>query len=140
MISRSPTDVQPVLDAIVESAARVCGIDDAVIFRLVRGTREMAAIYGAIPVCTSDATRLSSGFQPLGYSGPSDNPRSRRPGGNRHEYPEARFLSGLRYSTSSPFRFCERGTLSELLEFAHWRCAPSPRRRSNCLRPSLTRR
>ena len=28
IISRSPTNVQPVLDAIVESAAKVCGIDD----------------------------------------------------------------------------------------------------------------
>ena len=36
IISRSPTDVQPVLDAIVESAARVCGIDD-VLLRLHEG-------------------------------------------------------------------------------------------------------
>ena len=36
IISRSPTDVQPVLDAIVESATRVCGVDD-VVLRLRRG-------------------------------------------------------------------------------------------------------
>src|SRR4030095_3163230 len=36
IISRSPTDVQPVLDAIVESAVRVCGIDD-VVLRLREG-------------------------------------------------------------------------------------------------------
>jgi uncharacterized coiled-coil protein SlyX len=31
IISRSPTDVQPVLDAIVESAVWVCGVDDVVL-------------------------------------------------------------------------------------------------------------
>jgi GAF domain-containing protein len=50
IISRSPTDVQPVLDAIVESAARVCGIDD-VVLRLVEGNiRVPRAHFGPIPV------------------------------------------------------------------------------------------
>ena len=42
IISRSPTDVQPVLDAIVESAARVCGIDD-VLLRLHEGNMVVPA-------------------------------------------------------------------------------------------------
>ena len=49
IISRSPTDVQPVLDAIVESAARVCGIDD-VVLRLREGdTMVSRAHFGSIP-------------------------------------------------------------------------------------------
>ncbi|HSE84745.1 MAG TPA: GAF domain-containing protein, partial [Candidatus Binatia bacterium] len=50
IISRSPTDVQPVLDAIVESAARVCGIDD-VGLRLREGDSLVArAHFGPIPI------------------------------------------------------------------------------------------
>jgi two-component system, NtrC family, sensor kinase len=50
IISRSPTDVQPVLDAIVESAARVCGIDD-VLLRLREGnTMTARAHFGPIPI------------------------------------------------------------------------------------------
>src|SRR5262249_45124401 len=50
IISRSPTDVQPVLDAIVESAARVCGIDD-VVLRLHEGTTSvLRAHFGPIPI------------------------------------------------------------------------------------------
>ena len=50
IISRSPTDVQPVLDSIVESAAKVCGIDD-VVLRLRNGEVNVArAHFGSIPV------------------------------------------------------------------------------------------
>ena len=50
IISRSPTDVQPVLDAIVESAARVCGIDD-VVLRLREGIAMVPrAHFGPIPI------------------------------------------------------------------------------------------
>ena len=50
IISRSPTDVQPVLDAIVESAARVCGIDD-VALRLREGNAMVSrAHFGPIPI------------------------------------------------------------------------------------------
>ena len=50
IISRSPTDVQPVLDAIVESAARVCGIDD-VVLRLRDGNVMAArAHFGPMPM------------------------------------------------------------------------------------------
>jgi GAF domain-containing protein len=50
IISRSPTDVQPVLDAIVESAAKVCGIDD-VLLRLREGEVTVPrAHFGPIPI------------------------------------------------------------------------------------------
>jgi GAF domain-containing protein len=50
IISRSPTDVQPVLDAIVESAAKVCGIED-VLMRLQEGDNLVArAHFGPVPI------------------------------------------------------------------------------------------
>src|SRR5262249_31525172 len=50
IISHSPTDVQPVLDAIVESAARICGIDD-VVLRLHEGNKSvLRAHFGPVPV------------------------------------------------------------------------------------------
>src|SRR5262249_48626633 len=48
VIASSPTDIQPVLDTIAQSAARVCGSDDATI-RLVEGdTVSLVAHYGTI--------------------------------------------------------------------------------------------
>src|SRR5258705_8463776 len=54
IISRSPTDVQPVLEAIVESAAKVCGIDD-VVLRLREGdTLVSRAHFGSVPMSRID--------------------------------------------------------------------------------------
>src|SRR5215472_14058962 len=50
IISRSPTDVQPVLDAIVESAARVCGIDDVVLRLRTGDVMGVWAHFGSIPI------------------------------------------------------------------------------------------
>src|SRR5262249_13762508 len=50
--SRSPTDVQPVLDAIVESATRVCGIDDATLRLREGNTMVVRAHFGSIPIPT----------------------------------------------------------------------------------------
>ena len=50
IISRSPADVQPVLDAIVESAARVCGIDDVLLRLREGGDLVTRAHFGSIPI------------------------------------------------------------------------------------------
>ena len=50
IISRSPTDVQPVLDAIVESAARVCGIDDVVLRLREEDLMVARAHFGSVPL------------------------------------------------------------------------------------------
>ena len=50
IISRSPTDVQPVLDAIVESAARVCGIDDVVLRFREGNSFVLQAHFGPMPI------------------------------------------------------------------------------------------
>ena len=63
IISRSPTDVQPVLDAIVESAARVCGVDD-VVLRLREGDILLArAHFGPIPIRTDEISMDAPHFR-----------------------------------------------------------------------------
>jgi GAF domain-containing protein len=49
VISSSPTDIQPVLDAVGENAARLCEANNAVIFRLEGDVLRQVASYGPIP-------------------------------------------------------------------------------------------
>ncbi|MGC2827505.1 MAG: GAF domain-containing protein, partial [Pseudolabrys sp.] len=49
VISGSPTDIQPVLDAVGENAARLCEANNAVIFRLEGNLLQQVASYGHIP-------------------------------------------------------------------------------------------
>jgi GAF domain-containing protein len=50
IISASPTDLQAVLDAVVKSAARFCGTDNATIFQVDGDTLCVVAHHGPIPV------------------------------------------------------------------------------------------
>ena len=63
IISRSPTDVQPVLDAIVESAARVCGIDDVHLRLRDREMMVSRAHFGPIPILRAEISIDESNFR-----------------------------------------------------------------------------
>ena len=49
VIASSPTDIQPVLDAVAENAARLCDADDAVIRRVDGDMLRSVAHYGPMP-------------------------------------------------------------------------------------------
>ncbi len=60
VIASSPTDIQPVLDVVAESAARLCEADDAVIRRLDGDVMPLIAHYGQIPPGGMDAPTVIS--------------------------------------------------------------------------------
>ena len=49
MIARSPGDLQSVMDAIAENAARLCDASDALVWRIDGTTRQLASHFGATP-------------------------------------------------------------------------------------------
>jgi GAF domain-containing protein len=50
VIASSPTDVQPVFDAVAESAARLCGVPNVTIFRRDGDSLRLVAHHGPIPI------------------------------------------------------------------------------------------
>ena len=81
IISRSPTDVQPVLDAIVESAAKVCGIDDVVLRLNEERTLVPRAHFGPIPLVALEIGIDEPQFRWMrehGHASHSRHPRAER--------------------------------------------------------------
>ncbi len=68
VIATSPTDVQPVLDAIAQSAARVCGANDAHVYRVDGDLLRQWAHYGPIPGLEPDESLPLSGGSLIGRS------------------------------------------------------------------------
>ncbi len=67
VIASSPTDLQPVLDTVAESAARLCDSSDAQIYRVEGDLVRKVASYGVIsPVLAVGDTRPISRGSPSG--------------------------------------------------------------------------
>ena len=136
IISRSPTDVQPVLDAIVESAARVCGIDD-VVLRLREGDAMVArAHFGSVPIGrVSRSVSMSHSYRWMREHGTLHIPDVRE----QNDFPmlgsRRRLAHLLGRSPSSA-----GGTHWSTERASQRKCVPSPRRRSSCSKPSPTKR
>ena len=52
MIARSPTELQPVLDAVAERAAKLCEAEDAAVFRVDSNSYRRAAHFGPVSMAT----------------------------------------------------------------------------------------
>jgi signal transduction histidine kinase len=59
VISRSPTDLRPVMEAVAENAARLCDAPDAQILRGDGETITLVASYGRLPTITTEPRRIS---------------------------------------------------------------------------------
>ena len=98
VIARSPGDLQPVLDAMAETAARLCGANDVIIRRVDGDQLRMAAHFGSLPItveshaCTRETVagravlerrtvHVEDILSPRGRADYPDAPAVRRPAG-----------------------------------------------------------
>src|SRR5262249_51329271 len=100
IISRSPTDVQPVLKAIVESAAKVCGIDD-VLLRFRENEMMVArAHFGSIPIARTEVGVDESHYRWIREHGTLHIPDTRA----QHDLPKAGSRGNSRTHLAVPLR------------------------------------
>jgi GAF domain-containing protein len=109
IISRSPTDVQPVLDAIVESAARVCNIDDLVL-QLTDGNRLVPrAHFGSIPIAHAEFSIDEPQYRWIGEHGALHIPDVQA----QNEFPAIGSYGNFRTYLGAPLR--QKGELVGVL-------------------------
>jgi GAF domain-containing protein len=110
IISRSPTDVQPVLDAIVESAARVCGIEDVVLRLKDSDSMIPRAHFGSIPIPRVKVSTDDPRFRWMREHGTLHLPDYRA----QNDFPQGDSVVGFRTFLSAPLRLHEEliGVLS----------------------------
>src|SRR5215470_4468544 len=61
IIRSSPSNLQPVLDTVAERAARLCGANDAIIYRVDGDVRRRAAHFGSVPITVAAEVPLNLG-------------------------------------------------------------------------------
>jgi two-component system, NtrC family, sensor kinase len=66
VIASSPTDLQPVFNAVAERAARLCEAKDALIFRIDGNFSQRVARYGSMPGATEGGRRTITRGTPVG--------------------------------------------------------------------------
>src|SRR5262249_26018532 len=100
IISRSPTDVQPVLDSIVESAARVCGIDDVLLRRCEGNTLVVRAHFGPMPIRRVEISIDAPEYHSVREHGTLHIPDVRA----QNDFPHVGSTGGFRTFLSAPLR------------------------------------
>jgi two-component system, NtrC family, sensor kinase len=126
IISRSPTDVQPVLDAIVASAARVCGIDDVVLRLRAGDMMVVRAHFGSIPIRRVEASIDQPEYRWLREDGTLHVPDVRA----QNDFPTTDSTSGSRTTLIVPLR--QQGELIGSLNARRTEVRPFTPRGSSC--------
>ena len=139
VISQSPTDVQPVLDAVVKAAVRFCGADDASI-TCARATNSRSLAHDGSCASTVGMRRPLD-RQPVS-GGPSSTPRPAIPryrSSIRSSSPRRERCHGARLARRTGRADAARGHRDRQHRAAQVEPGPSRRARSSCWRLSPPR-